>query len=474
MLKIFENFFNELRNENITFCNWKGNGNLEIQLSGGGDIDIFVPLKDKKRFEKIAKYKGFRQFISYQANHPFLEHYYGFDPESLKFAHLHVYFKIITGEHISKNYILPLDNYLTENINLKSLLPTLNDDAKLNIFLVRFFLKIGSFFGIVQYLREKKKFSLDWDNIDNHKVTRGLPELGLSEKFLNEMRNSYKNSNLFGKFFQSLKLKKKLKNYQRRSFIKNFIFTLTNICIRVVNKFFLKKKKLLAAGFVIAICGMDATGKSSLVNSLKENFSENFSVRKLHLGKPSSSLLTFMINPLFFVLGKVKRLLKNSYDKSKISIDKRLSILHIFRALLLAYDRKKESTRAHKLAKKGFIVICDRYPGIIEGNMDSPRIIDSKKGGYFYQLFYRIEKKFYNSIKPAQIVFQLYVPLEVSLERNKRRNKTFKETDNELQERFRLNKEALFLGESYFFIDATPPFEIVSSQVSELIWQFNI
>ncbi len=474
MLRIFEDLFKDLRKENISFCNWKGYGDLKNQLAGSGDLDIFVHLDDKKKFEEISKCRGFSHVVSYQANHSFLEHYYGFDSKSQKFAHMHVYFKIVTGEHISKNYILPLDNYLMRNIDFNSLLPSLSENAKLNILLIRYFLKIGTLLGILQYKSVEKKTSLDWNLIQIKQIKNGLPELGLSEKALNEMLRAYKNLSFFWKIYYSIMLKKKLRNYRRRSFLKNFIFTFKSISLRILNKVFFKKKKLLNQGFVVAICGLDASGKSSLVNSLKNNFSRNFSVRTFHLGKPSSSLLTFMINPFVFLFRRLNRQLKNSNKSFKNSEAKYLSILNIFRALLLAYDRKKNSNRAHKLANIGFIVICDRYPGIEEGKMDSPRIIASKTRGFFYQLCYNIENKIYNSIKPAHLIYQLLVPLEISIERNKKRIKIDKETDNELKERFKLNEDVAFLSESHIHIDATLSTQKVLAQVSESIWQFNI
>ena len=150
MIRIFQDFFSALRTEEIIFCNWKGQHQVNENLEGVGDLDIFTPLVSKERFEEIATKVGFKRVLSYQAEHPFIEHFYGFDAETLKFVHLHVYFKLVTGEHISKNYILPLEDYLTRNLDSNLLLPSLKENAKLNIFLIRYFLKIGSLFGLLQ------------------------------------------------------------------------------------------------------------------------------------------------------------------------------------------------------------------------------------------------------------------------------------------------------------------------------------
>ena len=56
----------------------------------------------KAHFEEIATREGFRRAISYQAAHDCIEHYFALDETASKFVHIHVYFKIITGEHASK------------------------------------------------------------------------------------------------------------------------------------------------------------------------------------------------------------------------------------------------------------------------------------------------------------------------------------------------------------------------------------
>ena len=109
-------------------------------------------------------------------------------------------------------------------------------------------------------------------------------------------------------------------------------------------------------------------------------------------------------------------------------------------------------------SKSGYIVICDRYPGIHVGKMDSPRIPKNKSKGFLYQYCYEIEQSLYKSIRKAKLIFQLSVPLEVAIDRNNLRNKFGKETENELIRRFSLNSDAKFLGENNYNIDATHEF----------------
>ena len=243
--------------------------------------------------------------------------------------------------------------------------------------------------------------------------------------------------------------------YKKRSYFQHKIFEIKNFITRLLNKLYFKKQKLLNPGIVIAICGLDGSGKSSLVSALNNIFSEHFCTKVFHLGRPASSLITFSFNLLI----KIERYLKKTklINKNKRSVNtaNNISLVYAIRSVMLAYDRKIDAMRAHRYSKDGYVSICDRYPGLGNGKMDSPRIPLNDDRGIFYQFCYNLEKKLYESIKPANMIFQLSVPLQIAIERNNKREKVDKETEDELRERFLLNSEAVFLGEQYSFIDAS-------------------
>ena len=210
MLNIFQNLFGSLQANEIKFCNWKDHHAVKRNLLGDGDLDLFIPLIYKDRFEKISKEVGLIKVKSYQADHEYIEHYYGFDVNSSKFAHLHVYYKIVTGEHISKNYILPLDKYILNNLDDSHILPLINDKGRRSIFLIRYFLKIGTFYGVAQYLREKDRYTREWESFNSVDSYEDIPELKLSSDELNNLEKVYESSNLFNLMFVSINLKKNL------------------------------------------------------------------------------------------------------------------------------------------------------------------------------------------------------------------------------------------------------------------------
>ncbi|GIR88481.1 MAG: hypothetical protein CM15mP86_19400 [Gammaproteobacteria bacterium] len=45
MIEVLETLFTNLHSEVIPFCHWKGYGELEKNLKGEGDLDLFIPLR---------------------------------------------------------------------------------------------------------------------------------------------------------------------------------------------------------------------------------------------------------------------------------------------------------------------------------------------------------------------------------------------------------------------------------------------
>ena len=68
---------------------------------------------DKELFEKVLSSLGFLEFFPFVNKFEHVAHFYAFFEG--KIVHLHVYYKIVTGESNTKNYILPLEDL--ENIS---------------------------------------------------------------------------------------------------------------------------------------------------------------------------------------------------------------------------------------------------------------------------------------------------------------------------------------------------------------------
>ncbi|WP_409048991.1 hypothetical protein PWG11_17955 (plasmid) [Proteus mirabilis] len=472
MVELYSNFFSSLRKENIFFCSWKSNHELQKFLAGDGDLDLYISYVDKLKFENVCLRFNFKKVKSYVSDFPFVEHYIGYDIETKKLVHLHVYFKIVTGESNSKNYVLPLDLWIKNNISNENEIPTLKPDAQLIIFLLRFYLKFGTILGSLLLIRDKQKYLQEWKSLGQYSFDKTVVPDFIPVHFMHSILDIYENGSFLAKLSYSLKLKVVLHGYKRMSFIRHSFFKLINTIKRVFNKILTNKKKNFETGRLISICGLDGSGKSTAVTNLSSFYSQKFSTKVIHMGRPSPTFLTF---PIWIALRCAERVKRSPTSKVK-SVEEYIPSNHVsfisaFRYACLAYERYRVFKRAYKYVENGFIVVSDRYPSHNYGKMDSPRIIKDNNRSIFYCTLHKIEERLYNYIQPSDITFHLYAPVETAIERNNLRNKALKETENEIKARFLVNSDLTFKTDKYVKVDATQSIEDVKNELLLTSWE---
>ncbi|PQJ83327.1 hypothetical protein [Aliivibrio sifiae] len=469
MLKVYIDLFNELKRLNIFYLSWKSNHELNKALDGNTDLDLYVSYDSKSKFHKAIVNKKFKKMNTTVSNHPYIAHYLGYDEVEMKTVHLHVYYKIVTGQSNSKNYILPLDDFFKENCDNGREFPVLNSDAQGVIFLIRYFLKFGGAYNTFLLIRDREKYSKELEGV-TFDYNGKLP-LNINDLSYKKMISSFKSNNIICKYYTSIVLKLTFSGYKRRGFLSYIPFLYVNFFKRTVNKIFFKKKKYLDYGTVVSICGLDGSGKSTMVASLSELFSDKITVKKVSIGRPNPTKLTFVF--WFFI--RFIELIKNTKKDESKPIEKyfpksNVGIISAFRYFLLSYERKNAIINAHRYAEKGYIVLTDRYITTDYGKMDSPRIVCSIRKSKLYNFLSKLEINNYKTMYPSDVVINLDVPVNVSIERNQKRNKIGKETDNEIRARHIINNNMNYISNIYFSVDATSEFEFVKFKVFSLVW----
>ena len=139
------------------------------------------------------------------------------------------------------------------------------------------------------------------------------------------------------------------------------------------------------------------------------------------------------------------------------------------RYLALAYERYKLAHIAYELASRGAIVICDRYPTLSPGKMDSPRI--DSGGSRLVEIMSQYERQFYQRLPKANGLIFLDVSIEEAIKRNRSRIKKDKETDNEIKFRHKENQELIYSANKVFFVDADRDYDSVLNGVKSIAWE---
>src|SRR5438105_5280624 len=153
--RLYSQLVRYLQSEGIRYCHWKSNfplrsaiapgGDPDLLLNGELDLDLLVDRKDIARFESVLALLGFKRTVDPVKPHtPSVLHFYGLDAATGALLHLHVYYRIVTGESLLKNYRLPLEELLLANARKVEGLPIVDPKVELIIFIIRMMVKYGS------------------------------------------------------------------------------------------------------------------------------------------------------------------------------------------------------------------------------------------------------------------------------------------------------------------------------------------
>jgi len=142
MLTVIKNLLCRFTEFNLRYCHWKSNLRLERSLSGKGDIDLIIHRTDGWKAIAILGEMRFKESVILDnITFPSMQHFYGLDEQTGVIVHVHLYFEIITGESLLKNYRLPLADMLFQHLRDWNgvMIPT--KSAELVIFVIRMMLK---------------------------------------------------------------------------------------------------------------------------------------------------------------------------------------------------------------------------------------------------------------------------------------------------------------------------------------------
>ena len=439
-------------NVDIPYVSWKNNHEIDKFLNGDSDLDIYIPIKCKEKFINIAVQNSWIIVINPIAKFPNIKHLY-FISDNGKTYHLHVYFKVITGESWIKEFNLPMEDYLIDNRHKHDEygIYVLNNKAQAYLFAVRHIIKCGSISSRTLYLKDCESYKLEWE-LCNYKVDelRGYGPILLDSAICNSgLLNDF---HLSG-YINSALFRKKLRPFLRIRYFLLPFYRIESFIVRATNKLFFNRKKVLSPrGLVIAISGVDGSGKSSMVDLIDSSLTKFLTIRRLSLGKPQGKLIEF-----------IRKLLSNSKSKttlpSKGGSFHKVSLFKSISLLVLAILRLFESWKAQYYINNGYVVLVDRWPTREFGKMDGPKIyIDNTSSG-LVRLFSKLEGLIYKAIPAADICFFLEVSVDTAIKRNSMRIKDDKETESEIRERHMENKMIRPITKKFIRFNNDGPFE---------------
>ena len=421
--------------ECIPYVSWKNNHELQYSLSGESDIDIYIPHEYRSLFLNLAAQQGWLCVENPVARYPWITHLYTYD-DTMKWFHIHVYFKVITGESWLKEYQLPLERLLIDNRTRSEIdgVWVLNSQAQAYLFAIRHLLKGGSISSRLLYRKEILSYRNEWlssdtnlNSIHNYgpiKLNTYIPGSGLTSTEIS-----------MPGLFTALRLRLSAMPFLRISLWSLPVRRINSLFQRILNRFLFRRKKIIpTGGLVIAISGVDGAGKSTMINEAHKFFSGFLTVKRYNLGRPQGRILEAVRKGF----NRKQQLHEDSFTQAKNSIT---SLKKSISVTVLALLRLRNARKAVSDARRGYLVLVDRWPTNELNKMDGPSIVTGPGSGKLQRFCASVEHWAYSRMPLVDVCFFLKLPLEVALERNRLRVKEGKETDEEIMARFNQNQQ---------------------------------
>lgn len=478
---------NEFERREIDYFYWKSSKRVYRGLTGDGDIDLLIAKQDQHRAQAILLDHGLKSFpaVAYR-DHPSVLSFLGYDEPTGRIVHLHLHIRLIAGSSLLKNYHLPWEKALASRTVAHPVLPIRMlapiDEALLLI--VRACLELTRSDPVVlrNWQAATRKFALDRmelaGQLPRAALRRRAAEL-LGDNLADKVADAlYCDSELENQRHLRRSIRKQLaphRTYNRfEAGLRSLTRTIHLVAGTLNNRFLWAprpwSRRAPGGGHVIAVIGVDGSGKSTIVATLREWLGHEMDVIPIYFGtgagRPSFVLWPFkLMVPLITPLLKTKPKGASHGRISDRPPGRLYSTLLSIWATAAAIEKRIKLSSAHRGASRGLIAITDRYPqneiaGFNEGPL-MPRLTGVPRW------LQRFESRAYSLAQrlPPDLVIKLIVPPEVCARREPDMDQTV------IMQRIAAIPRLAFSGAHVVSIDAQQPLAEVIRAVKKEVWR---
>ena len=376
--------FDSFHAEKIFYCYWKSSLRLQSALAGNGDVDLLISRDHQHRAMRVLLMNGFKAFPAVSSReHPAVSSYLGYDEESGRLFHLHLHVRLVVGEPLLKNYRVPWEAVLLDRAQMHPELGVRHLDPAGEVLLlaVRDCLENSRLDPVsfrarraitAKFDRDRKYLAACVDRNELHSLASSLVDDDFAD-----LVGQYVDGGVAAKGQTEMgqRIRAFLAPYRSYNAFEARLRSVWRAALwgfGGANKFFIQaprpwSRKVPGGGRVIALLGVDGSGKTTAMTTMRAWLGAEIDVMPIYFGtgegRPSLILL-----PLKLLVPLASRFIKtkpkgsshgNVSDKKPGAL---YTLLLTLWAVVLAIEKQQKLKAAHRGASRGLLVIADRYP----------------------------------------------------------------------------------------------------------------
>jgi thymidylate kinase len=486
-LEILWVFLDQLNREGISYCYWKSTRRLPAVLAGESDLDLLIGRSDQHRLLGLLLDCGFKQFPNLRTlDDPAVISYLGYDAPSGRLVHVHLHMRIIAGAKLLPNYRLPFRERFLASAPMHPKYPVrvLDATTEAAILVIRACLELRPIDPMVSrhWKASQQKFILDCAylalRVDRAALRAQAADLvgeGCADLVVGALFASAPLDRLSG---LRRRIRKHLAAYRMYGPAEAGVRVMTRTAVYAagkLNQLALHaprtwRRRAPGGGIVVALLGVDGSGKSTAVRAVREWLTSEIDVMPIYFGtgdgRPSLLLLPFkLLVPVFTALSASRP--KGSSHGNVTARPPRLiyTVGLAIWATVLACEKRLKLKAARRGADRGLVVITDRYPqNQIHSFNDGPLL---PRLMWIPSWLRRFEGESYAMAAKLQpdLVIKLKANPELIAQREPRMDQ------NVIRQRVRELDELAFPNARVVSLDAAEPAADVARAIKHEIWQ---
>ncbi|MDH7796987.1 MULTISPECIES: hypothetical protein [unclassified Beijerinckia] len=473
--------------ERISYCYFRSSLRAPVALAGHSDLDLLIARTDRARAVALLRQCGFRHWpdAAFRQN-PAIESYLAYDRETGAIFHVHAHFRLLLGPPLCKTHRLPIEEALLRrscfqsDIGLRTL--DLVDEALL--LSVRECLE-RSWTDPVALKRwkadtEKRRHEVDslMSVVDRQSLWQRAAEI-FDEALATDIVDWFFTDgvSLTASLRRSWRMRRALAPYRIANLLELRVrataAALTFLFGHLNRRFFAlpraTRRRAPGGGVVIALVGVDGSGKSTQCAQLNTWLGAEIDVMSCYFGtgdgRPSLLLAPFkMVAPL---IGRAIKTKPKGASHGIIS-DRPpgpvYSLLFSIWAAAVALDKRRKLALVRRAVARGLVVVTDRYPQ--NENVafnDGPLLHRTPSAPEWLK---RFEARIYEMAErsPPDLVIKLHVDQDIVARREPDMDKAL------ILSRVSWLKDLNFSGAKIVSIDARAPLADVTKSVRDAVW----